>query len=188
MFEGFQNVSMSSIILYTIHEHTHTHHRMSLTHVLYTVRTTETKWGLWEPFCVYLRDLLYFSFSHFEDCCVVRGGSSVVLPLSHFSPLCHARWRGEEEKWSKREQSWTAFVTEVQTWGRISLKIRTVLVINLCCPLRATCCTASSENQTRQVLHRNTDWVACKYFIHTHSITFLLHTTTTKHPINKQHS
>lgn len=68
---------------------------------------TETKWGLWEPFCVYLRDLLYFSFSHFEDCCVVLGGFSWVLPLSHYSPVCHALWRGEEEIGSQREKQWT---------------------------------------------------------------------------------
>lgn len=69
-----------------------------------TLCKTETKWGLWEPFCVYLRDLLYFSFSCFEDCCVVQGVFSVVRSLSHYSPVCHVLWSaGEEEMGSKRE-------------------------------------------------------------------------------------
>lgn len=62
-----------------------------------TLCKTETKWGLWEPFCVYSIDLLYFSFSCFEDCCIVQGGFSVVLPLSHYSPACHVLWSGDEE-------------------------------------------------------------------------------------------
>lgn len=31
----------------------------------------------------------------------------MVLPLSHYSAVCHALWSGEEEMWSRREQWWT---------------------------------------------------------------------------------
>lgn len=31
----------------------------------------------------------------------------MVLPLSHYSPVCHALYSGEEEMESMREQRWT---------------------------------------------------------------------------------
>lgn len=43
----------------------------------------------------------------FEDCCVVRGGFSAVLPLSHYSLVCHALYSEEEEMKSRGEQQWT---------------------------------------------------------------------------------
>lgn len=100
MFVGFQNVSTSSM------RSRHTHGQTGGEKKHSSNSTTETKWRLWEPSYVYSISLLYFSFSHFEDCCNVRGGFNVVLPSGHYFPVCHAEERGEQRTEGLREQQW----------------------------------------------------------------------------------
>ena len=144
---------MSSIILYTIHEHAHTdtYRKKPPKHVLYTVHTTRTKWGLWEPSRVYSRDLLYFSFSRFEDllCCAGRFQAWFFHWVIILLFVMHCGVEEEKKMGRKSERCvlmkwWRAAMRKYMYKNKLGC-FRSCHVFFLI--YMVTCCTANSQNK-----------------------------------------